>query len=421
MGKGQISLTLLATCLVLIALFPSSSSTATLHFFYAENCSSCQQAKPFIAALRKNYPQLDIQIYDVWMQKDNYELMQSLAETSGSELASTPTTAIGQRVWYGFNSVLASEIEKAVQDCLADECTDLVTGLNTGNTPAPPVSPSEKPPNTANLPIDPQQYSLPAFTIVLGLLDSINPCAFFVLLFLLSLMIHTHSRKKMFLIGGIFIFFSGLLYFLFMAAWLNLFLLAGQLPLLTMIAGLVALTIASLNIKDHFYPKQGPSLSIADTSKPRLAARMRNLLKSDRLWPLMIGTAVLALVANSYELLCTAGFPMVYTRVLTMRELADWQYYLYLGGYNLAYITPLLAIVIVFSLTFGSHKLSEFEGRTLKLISGMLMLPMGLILLFRPILLQNLFVVVGLLAGALLVTGGIVLLEKSLSTKRERH
>jgi hypothetical protein len=121
---------------------------------------------------------------------------------------------------------------------------------------------------------------------------------------------------------------------------------------------------------------------------------------------------VLAVVANSYELLCTAGFPMVYTRVLTLRELPGWLYYGYLGLYNLAYVVPLLIIVILFSVTLGSHKLSEFEGRLLKLLSGMMMLVLGLVLLFQPVLLQNLLVVVGLLVAALLGTGLVVLLEK---------
>jgi hypothetical protein len=147
---------------------------------------------------------------------------------------------------------------------------------------------------------------------------------------------------------------------------------------------------------------------------------MRNLLKGERLLPTLVGTAVLALVANSYELLCTAGFPMVYTRVLTLRELPEWLYYLYLGLYNLAYVLPLLVIVVLFSVTLGRHKLSEFEGRVLKLISGMLMLTLGLVLLLRPILLQNLLMVVGLLAAALFATGLVLLVEKYLSGGNSR-
>jgi len=405
------ALFLLIFCLGIFSPLTALADEAKLHFFYAENCVGCRQEKPFIKELQSRYPQLQVQIYDVWMQQDNYQLMQKVAESQGVEFAATPTTAIGPRVWFGFNKRIAGEIEGAVRECLKSACLDPVAALAAGTAqPSAALAPAAGEP-LSGLPIDPDQYSLPAFTIVIGLLDSFNPCAFFVLMFLLGLMVHSHSRKRMFLVGGVFIFFSGFIYFLFMAAWLNLFLLAGQLPLLTTIAGILALLIALLNIKDHFFLHQGPSLSLSEEAKPKLFSRMRNLLKGERMLPLLVGTSVLAMVANSYELLCTAGFPMVYTRVLTLRELPQWLYYLYLGMYNLAYVLPLLIIVLLFSLTLGSHKLSEFEGRLLKLLSGLMMLGLGLVLLIAPQLLQNLLAVAGLLLGALVATGVILLLE----------
>ena len=410
MATWRMLLSLLVICLFFSSPAGSVEKVLSLHFFYAENCPKCLEEKPIIESLQQRYPQLIAKYHDVWLERESYELMELVAESQGVDFASTPVTAIGHQVWFGYQAGLERELERAVQYCLASRCDDLVAKLQSGEagTADAPLDP----PDTSSLPIDPQQYSLPAFTLILGLLDSFNPCAFFVLLFLLSLMVHTHSRQRMFLVGGIFILFSGGIYFLFMAAWLNLFLIAGQLPLLTTLAGLIALTIAVLNIKDHFFLKQGPSLSITESAKPRLITRMRNLLKSDRLWPLLLGTSVLAVVANTYELLCTAGFPMVYTRVLTMRELPEWSYYAYLGLYNLAYVLPLLLIVSIFSLTLGGHKLSEFEGRALKLISGVMMLCLGLILLFKPLLLQNLYAVAALLICSLLIAGTMILWEK---------
>jgi cytochrome c biogenesis protein CcdA len=114
---------------------------------------------------------------------------------------------------------------------------------------------------------------------------------------------------------------------------------------------------------------------------------MRALLAADRLGAMLLGTLVLALAANSYELLCTAGFPMVYTRVLTLNELPAPVYYGYLALYNLIYVLPLLAIVLVFSLTLGARKLTERQGRILKLLSGFMMLGLGLVMLSAPELL----------------------------------
>ena len=145
----------------------------------------------------------------------------------------------------------------------------------------------------------------------------------------------------MFLIGGVFVFFSGLIYFLFMAAWLNVFLVVGQIAAITITGGIVALLIGGINVKDFFLFKQGVSLVIPESAKPKLFERMRGLLKAPTLPAMIAGTVVLALSANAYELLCTAGFPMVYTRVLTLHRLTTFQYYQYLVLYNIVYVVPL--------------------------------------------------------------------------------
>ncbi|HET9694946.1 MAG TPA: hypothetical protein VFP48_11220, partial [Steroidobacteraceae bacterium] len=232
-----------------------------------------------------------------------------------------------------------------------------------------------------------------------------NPCAFFVLLFLLSLLVHAKSRTRMAIVGGTFVLFSGVVYFVFMAAWLNVFLIAGELRVITFVAGLVALFVAILNVKDYFWFKAGPSLSIPESAKPGLFKRMREVVTTGEMGPMLVGTVLLAIVANSYELLCTAGFPMVYTLTLTRaHELATWQYYAWLAIYNVIYVIPLLVIVVVFTKTMGARKLSESEGRLLKLISGCMMLGFALVLLFAPSMLTNALVSIGVLALAVIAS-----------------
>jgi hypothetical protein len=144
---------------------------------------------------------------------------------------------------------------------------------------------------------------------------------------------------------------------------------------------------------------------------------MRGLVSSTRLPAVLLGTSVLAISANTYELLCTAGFPMVYTRILTLRTLSTLQYYAYIALYNLVYILPLFSIVLLFTWTLGSHKMSEWQGRVLKLISGMMMLALGLVLLVDPALLNSLPAAAGILGGALaaslLLAGTVWLRGKS--------
>jgi hypothetical protein len=191
---------------------------------------------------------------------------------------------------------------------------------------------------------------------------------------------------------------------MFMAAWLNLFMMIGAMPVITTIAGALAITIGLLNAKDYFFFRQGPSLTIPESAKPSLFRRMRELLKANNITTMLVGTAGLAIAANSYELLCTAGFPMVYTRLLTLSELSDIQYYAYLALYNLVYVLPLIIIVLIFSFTLGGYKLTEQQGRFLKLLSGLMMLGLGLVMLFAPnVLLTNIWTGVLLLATSIFV------------------
>jgi hypothetical protein len=259
---------------------------------------------------------------------------------------------------------------------------------------------------------DPQGMSLPVFTIIIAGLDAFNPCAFFVLLLMLSLLVNAKDRKRMLLIGGIFVFFSGFIYFIFMAAWLNLFLYMGEIRIITIIAAVVAIGISSINIKDYFLFKKGISLSIPDSAKPGLFERIRKLMNASSLPTMILGTIMLAIVTNSYELLCTAGFPMVFTRLLTLHDLTSWGYYLYLLFYNIIYVIPLLIVVLVFAKTLGARKLSEKEGRVLKLVSGLMMLELGILLLFAPDMLSHLLTAVSLIAGAVLLTCCIVYFDK---------
>jgi cytochrome c biogenesis protein CcdA len=252
--------------------------------------------------------------------------------------------------------------------------------------------------------IDAAALSLPALTLMLAGLDAFNPCAFFVLLFLLSMMAHQKSRGRMLAVGGIFVLFSGLMYFAFMAAWLNVFQLLGQLAWVTAAAGFVAVGVGAINVKDFFAFKQGVSLSISDAGRADIFRRARAILAADKLPAVLAATVLLAIAANFYELLCTAGFPMVYARLLTLHEPAAAGRYLYLALYNLIYVLPLAAIVIVFARTLGARKLDERQGRLLKLLSGLMMLGLGLLLLVAPERTASASTGFALIAGALAVT-----------------
>ncbi|WP_246043828.1 thioredoxin family protein [Geomonas edaphica] len=396
------ALTLSFALLLLVFLtcrFAWAAPEATLYYFWGVGCPHCEQAKPFLEELKRKYPDLKVEATEVLQHRENIPRLMLMAKERGREATGVPVFILGPHYLSGFSEQTRAQLENAVREALPP--------AGGASSKAPPAAAPQPPVAVPGLgELDPQRYSLPVFTLVIAALDSFNPCAFFVLFFLLSLLIHARSRRRMLLIGGVFVVASGVLYFLFLAAWLNLFLIVGSLPAITAVAGLLALFIALVNIKDFFLFHKGISLSIPEDKKPRLFARMRRLLKAESLPSLLVGSTVLAVAANSYELLCTAGFPMVFTRALTLHEMGKIAYYGYLALYCAVYIVPLAVIVVIFTVTLGGRKLSEWQGRVLKLVSGVMMLGLGVVLLIRPALLNDPATSLLLLLATLALAGG---------------
>jgi len=264
--------------------------------------------------------------------------------------------------------------------------------------------------------VDISKFSLLFITILIGLADGFNPCAFFILTFLLATMLYAVSstkeknekRKRLAIVGGVFIFFSALVYFLFMSLWLNIFLYAKEIVLLTFVAGGIAIFAGIINIKDYFYFKKGISLTLPKSQKNRFIKKVEKLTKVKSLWALLIGTIIIAFTVNFYELLCTVGFPMVYLGTLATKQISSISYYLYLLLYNFCYIIPLLIIVLIFIVTLGAREFNKRNVQRLKLISGFMILFFGLILIFKPEVLEKIVTPFISIIAAIFISLGII-------------
>lgn len=383
---------LLLFFILILSTSISAQNNVKLYFFYGDGCPHCAQEEIFLEKLQEKYPELEILRYESYYNKENADLFVKLSEACGSKAMGVPTTFIDEEVFIGFDSEerRGKQIEEKIQYCLEYSCDDPMHKL-TGHDVTCEIGEEENE-SIIEVPvigkIDAKKISLPFFTVVIGFLDGFNPCAIWVLCFLLTLLIYAKSRKKIILMGSIFVFASGFVYFLFMTAWLNFFLLVGYVNILRIIIAIVAIVMGLINMKDFFFFKKGPSLTIPEKAKPKLFKKMRALVYTKALPAVILGTIVLAFTANTFELLCTAGFPAIYTRILTLNNLSSLAYYSYLILYNIVYVIPLTVVVTIFAITMGARKFTEKQGRILKLIAGLLMLALGLILLLKPALLM---------------------------------
>ncbi len=367
-ARALAALIALALGLLAAARPGAAAAPATLEVFVKPGCTHCDRAKAWLGELHKRRPDLELVLHDVSADPAARARLVARAEADGV-LAAVPAFVVGDRLAVGFDgpATTGAMVEAWLDD--DERRLDVISLPWLGEVRV-------------------GDAGLLGFTVVVGLVDGFNPCAMWVLMFLLGLLVNVRSRKKMALIAGTFVTVSGIAYYLFMAAWLGAFLAIGVARWLQVALGLVALGVGAIHVKDGVVPAHGPSLSIPAAAKPRIYARVRRIVQAEDLRGALIATLALAIMVNLVELLCTAGLPALYTQILTAQDLPGWQHHAYLALYIVAYMFDDALMVTIAVVTLRRHKLQERGGRVLQLVSGGVMLVLGLVLIVRPELLS---------------------------------
>ncbi|MCK6434575.1 MAG: glutaredoxin family protein [Aquabacterium sp.] len=338
----------------------------TLVVFVREGCPHCAKAKEHLAQLARQRPALRIELRDVDVDFAAAQELSERSRAAGIWPPGVPAFVLGDALMVGFDD--GGQAARRLDEWLSG--ADAVQPHDAVDTPLGLLSAS--------------RLGLPLFTLALGLIDGLNPCAMWVLLFLLSMLVRLRDRARMAWIAGTFVAVSGAVYYAFMAAWLNLFLAVGLSDAVRLLLAVLALAIGAFNIKDFIAWGRGPSIGIPQAAKPGIYARMRAVLQA-RAWSAsLLGVAALAVVVNMVELLCTAGIPALFTAVLAQQGLEPAAYYGYLGLYIVGYMADDTAMVVAAVAALGSGRLDERGARVLKLLSGVVMVLLGALLLWRP-------------------------------------
>ena len=267
-----------------------SRPAGALVVYVREGCPHCAQAKLFLAEMQAAQPGLRVELRDIDTDEAARHDLIEVSRRSGNWPPGVPTFVRGERVVVGFDD--AEHSGAAIRALLGDAepGRDKVDSALFGS-------------------ISIAELGLPLFTLALGLLDGFNPCAMWVLLFLLSLLVRLRDRARMALIAGTFVLVSGAVYYAFMAAWLNVFLavgmsgtLRGALACAALRVGLavVAMLIGLINVKDFFAFRRGVSLSIPESAKPGIYARARAILKAESLPASLVAVAALAEIGRAH-------------------------------------------------------------------------------------------------------------------------
>jgi len=380
-------------CIVVFILFfahPVSAADVTLHFFWSHGCPHCAKEKVFLSSLKKTYPELTVKEYEITGDIGNIQLMEKIGKELHTDVSGVPFTVIGKEQFIGYlnNETTGKRIEEAVIGAIENGCEDVVSGLEGQNTTQQSIQQKNTIPETITLPLFGQlqirNFSLPFLTFLVALLDGFNPCAMWTLLFLISLLLGMKDRKRMWILGTAFIVSSALVYFLFLSAWLNLFLFLGVIVWIRILIALVAMVAGGYNIRDYFINTQGGCAVMGDEKRRKIFEQMRNITQKRQFLLALGGIMLLAIAVNIVELICSAGLPAIYTKILSLSNLPTWQYYLYLLFYTFIFMLDDLIIFFTAMITLQAVGIQSKYSRYSHLIGGALMLGIGILLLFKP-------------------------------------
>jgi len=381
-----------------------ATEKVNVYLFWGEGCPHCAKEKDFLYNLAAEDPSIVIYDYDVYNDPEASSKFSEAMKKLGVNINGVPFLVVGDQYMVGYPTKdedtlpYKIKIRMMIEDYKESGCFDIFAQESTDDNASNETSGDEEDcensedfhgvvlPRVGNLNLE--KMSLPSLTIVLGFLDGFNPCAMWVLLFLISLLIGMKDRRKMWILGVAFIVSSAFVYFLFMVAWLNLFQFIGFIFWVRVLIAGIALVGGYASLR-KFFSEDPSGCDVGDAEKKKKTfEKLGKITSSNSLFLALVGIVGLAFAVNLVELVCSAGLPAVYTQVLVLNEMSGASYYLYILLYILFFMLDDLFVFFVAMTTLKMTGITTKYVKYTRLVGGILMIAIGFLLLFKPDLLM---------------------------------
>lgn len=405
MKKIKKILFIILITLIFIPNIKAKENEVNLYLFYSSTCPHCAREKEYLNEIEKKYKNVNIYKYEV-SEEGNNHLFDLVDKSLNDNNQYIPYTIIGTNSLVGFNDYTKDKIEEYIKECSKYECMDLVLKVKEEDRSLreevieanKKLEDEKKNDNTKevkedskmNIPligkVDVKNFSLPLISISIGLVDGFNPCAMWVLIFLISMLIGMKNRKRMWILGTVFLTTSALIYLLFMFSWLQVTLKLSQIRFIQIIIAIVALVGAIINFNSfNKERKKDAGCQVVNKEKRKsIINKIKKFTSEKSLLLAIFGVMALAISVNFVELACSAGLPLLFTQILALNNLSTPMYILYMTIYMIAY---LFDDIIVFTIAVLTLKLTGITNKYNKyshLIGGIIMMVVGLLMIFKP-------------------------------------
>lgn len=385
----------LLICLAILFI-PSvkAQENVDVYLFHSYTCEHCKAEIEYL----KTLDNINLHLYETndissEESKANAKLFNKVSGVL-NENAITPFTIIGTNYYVGFSEGTKKSIELLIEKEFENPSINIfekiVNDEDISNIKIAKgnIDTIEFFGNEINL----LNLSLPLVSIIVGFIDGFNPCAMWVLLFLISMILNMKNRKKMWAIGLTFLVTSAIVYMTFMLAWLQIAITLTQISWVRLIIALIALLGGAINLTSYYKErKKSNGCQVVDSKKRKnIFGKIKDIVTNAEgkgklgFVLALLGVVGLAISVNLIELACSSGLPLVFTQILAINDLSNLQYVLYILIYIIFF---LIDDIVVFTIAMKTLKVTGISTKYNKLshlLGGIIMILIGVLMIFKP-------------------------------------
>lgn len=367
-----------------------SEKDLNIYLFYGDGCPHCKEEEKWFESYLKKNDYIKIHRYEVWYNKDNQEKYSKVHDILNDTSSGIPYLIIGETVISGFDEEITPErIKNAVEYYKNINYKDkvgiylgIVEDKNEEETKTDYQESEVKIPILGKQKI--KDVSIGLSAVVIGLVDGFNPCAMWILLFLISMLLGMKNRKRMWTLGITFLVSSALVYFLFLISWLNLAVFLNKILYIRVAIAFVAILFGVIQVNSFFFKKDDGCEVVDTKNRKKIIKSIQKIVKEKSFILALLGIILLAASVNIVELLCSLGLPVMFTQILTINEVSKFGQILYSLIYILFFMIDDIIIFIIAMKTLEIKAISNKYGKYSHLIGGLIMITIGILMIYKP-------------------------------------
>ena len=391
---------LLLLSLIIILFFPlfvEAKENVILYFFHGDGCPHCREETKFLKRMSKKYSYLKIVKYEVWYNEENSTLLDKVFDAYKISVPGVPTTIIGDTFISGYDDTIGEKIERAIEYYSNHKSDDYVSKIKDGTFNVEDFPKENGFLKQEELSDKEMSFKLPFFgkinlksaslttaAVIIGLIDGFNPCAMWILLFLISVLMGMKDKKRMWVLGITFLLTSALVYLGIMLSWIEIVVKITTVIWIRNIIAIVALIGGVINLKNFIKSNDSGCEVVDDKKRKKIFQKIRKFTSEKSFILAIIGIMGLAVSVNLVELACSAGLPIVFSELLALNHTSSIMRFFYTLLYVFFFLLDDLVVFFIAMFTMKVTGISSKYNKYSHLIGGVIMVLVGILLLFKP-------------------------------------